>query len=376
MGQIGLLFLGDIFLRDKNRKKAILSESILDIFRECDIVCGNLEGPIASESKPSIKIGPSICQDEKCLDYLKKNGMNMFSLANNHIMDYGVQGFRKTVSQLKDIYYIGAGETLEDIYSYKKISYSDITVAFLSVAEGGFGVCKSESSKCGYAWMLDKSVKTNIKKAKEECNFVIIFVHAGVEELDVPLPEIRELYRNFIDLGANAVIAHHPHVVQGAEKYKEGMIFYSLGNFAFDSIKNINRPYNPVGIGVSLQISKEKKATWNIVSTYYDGEQIYLDIEERGRREFNASNNIMNDSDKYLSYVNEKCYEMYETIFCKYYAEVNRMNSNGILPNMKRCMKILMGFKMNEYMIYHNIAIETHRWLCIRGLERKFEVIK
>lgn len=66
-------------------------------------------------------------------------------------------------------------------------------------------------------------------------DFLVVFLHAGQEFISTPSPRIREACRNLIDAGADAVISHHPHVVQGVEKYKHGLIAYSLSNLVFDS---------------------------------------------------------------------------------------------------------------------------------------------
>jgi poly-gamma-glutamate synthesis protein (capsule biosynthesis protein) len=81
---------------------------------------------------------------------------------------------------------------------------------------------------------------------------IVFYIHAGLETVDVPLPFFRELYQHLVDAGVDLVIGHHPHVIQGMEIYKTGLIYYSIGDFIFNS-KNVKR-FESVGCGLGLNI--------------------------------------------------------------------------------------------------------------------------
>src|SRR5690606_26373205 len=105
----------------------------------------------------------------------------------------------------------------------------------------------------------------DIQKAKENADYVILIVHGGHEYNNIPSPETVKRYRFFVDAGANIVIGHHPHHYSGYEKYKNGLVFYSLGNFLFDSGKSSidNRLWH-IGYAVKLVLSKEEDIKYEL----------------------------------------------------------------------------------------------------------------
>jgi len=107
----------------------------------------------------------------------------------------------------------------------------------INACEAQFGVIDlfKRTTKAGYAWINHSLIDKNILKLKQECDFIIVFSHAGLEHYNIPQKEWRDRYRHFCDLGANIVVGSHPHVPQGYEIYGNSLIFYSLGNFYFDS---------------------------------------------------------------------------------------------------------------------------------------------
>ena len=100
---------------------------------------------------------------------------------------------------------------------------------------------------------------------KKEVDFIIFFAHAGLEHYDVPLVEWRERYKRLCDLGVEAVIATHPHVPQGYEKYNNKYIFYSLGNFNFPKSHTIDEDEH--GFSTILDFKLGRKIEHEII--YY-----------------------------------------------------------------------------------------------------------
>ena len=107
--------------------------------------------------------------------------------------------------------------------------------------------------------IYNKSVENMIREYRSNCDLLIMICHTGMEGWNIPLPEWRDLYKHFIDIGTDIVIAHHPHVAQGWENYNGGHIFYSLGNFAFNKG---NKILNNRGLGVIIEYDENKNLTY------------------------------------------------------------------------------------------------------------------
>ena len=230
-----ILFSGD-YDQSIDIQNPLWSPELEGFVSDCDYRCCNYEGPCkTSDTKTLTKIGPSISQEISSVERLANAGFNIVSLANNHIMDYGTGALRNTLKIMRDNQVLFAGAGLSSAEAYKPlILHKDtLTVGILCFAENGFGAL-TQRDGAGYAWFGDERSKTLIDECVGRCDKTIIVCHGGAEKWDYPLPEYRALYRSWIDRGVDAVIAHHPHVPQGWEKYNSGLIFYSLGNFSFN----------------------------------------------------------------------------------------------------------------------------------------------
>jgi len=211
---------------------------IADELNKADIVFGNFEGPISDKGN---KVGSiySFRNDPKVIEGLKFAGFNVVSLANNHAFDYGREALEDTLLRLKDanIDYIGAGFDESEAYSPIVKEVRDTKIAFLAYTNLGPENWKATGNNSGIAWIFQdnfEKIREDIKKAKENCNILIISLHAGEEYQTEPTQFQIDFTKMAIDSGADIVIGHHPHVVQPNEVYNGGYIFYSVGNFVFD----------------------------------------------------------------------------------------------------------------------------------------------
>jgi len=210
---------------------------IKDAFKDGDIVCGNLEGPLTEGGIPSLKdpryifrFPPSIAQN------LKNAGFNLMNLANNHTMDHGAIGLIDTMNTLDEygIAWFGAGKTAEEAVSPVFINISGTVIGFLGYSafppEGYFHT----QEKPNISMLDESSLRESVINARNKCDFLIVSFHWGREFDPYPDDSQKNTARIAIDSGADIVIGHHPHVYQGVEEYNGKFIFYSLGNFIFD----------------------------------------------------------------------------------------------------------------------------------------------
>ncbi len=211
---------------------------IADDLNKADILFGNLEGPISDKGK---KIGSiySFRMDPKAVEGLQYAGFDVLSLANNHMFDYGRIALEDTMKNLKDngIEYVGAGYNKKEAFSPKIINIDGTKIGILAYANLGPKNWQAKENDSGLAW-LDLSdlvkIKKEIANVKDKVDVLIISLHSGEEYSHQPTYFQKVFARTCIEAGADIVIGHHPHVIQKVEKYKDGWIAYSLGNFVFD----------------------------------------------------------------------------------------------------------------------------------------------
>lgn len=361
-----ILFTGDIYIESGELK---LDEKLHNIFNDCDVRCGNLEGPIGNKKSKIVKIGPYLCQGKDTITSIKKNGFDLIALANNHIMDYGIEGLNCTINEIKknNMVAIGAGNSFEDAYREQIFNVGNEKVAIINVAENGFG-CLKENGDSGYAWIMHEMVFNKIAKLKSENIRVIIYTHCGLEDVIIPLPEWRMLFRRFIMAGADAVINSHPHVVQGWEEYHGGIIYYSLGNFAwFTSMKKEDSN----SICAIIEFNNKNELLHREVLCKSLNGKMGIEIGDGTMLEkIKKYNQLLYNENEYKEEVNRIVNYFYPNIYLKYYYEMLGLSNNTeIIGWLKNIIKILLRrCKIKEPFLYHNIAIETHNMVVSRYL--------
>lgn len=210
-------------------------ENVTKLFEQADFSVVNLENALGNKEEgiPIIKSGPNLISDDSFIEYIHALKPDIIGLANNHTKDYGEDIMLHTIKLLENSGYmcIGAGKNISEAYKYAKVSKDGVQAAIIAVCENEFGVATEYTS--GTAGYSIGRVTKAIKQALHEGCKPIIYFHGGNEENPYPSPGKIELYRHFIDLGAEAVIAMHTHCPQGYEYYNGKPIVYSMGNFFF-----------------------------------------------------------------------------------------------------------------------------------------------
>lgn len=206
--------------------------------RRADIVVGNLEAPIAVKGKEFTGKKFRFKTSPRVAEALERAGFSVVTLANNHIMDYGKQGLLETLENLdsRKILHAGAGENISAARQPALVTRNGKKVAFLAYSLTQplefFAGDKSPGTVPGYSRFFVE----DIKKAKESADYVLVSFHWGSECAAFPKSYQMEAARRSIDAGADLVIGHHPHVLQGIELYRGKVILYSLGNYTFGSM--------------------------------------------------------------------------------------------------------------------------------------------
>lgn len=222
-------------------------EKVYKILKKSDITFANLESPISNVGSPAKNKRITFTAPKEAVRSLKYSGIDIVSLANNHVLDYQKEGMESTLKQLKKFRIKSVGlsfKNLEwkdlDIERFEIVSRRGIKFGFLaysSIIPKGF---LSNDIRPGVMPTLffKNLVKHDIKELKKKADVVIVSIHMGSEYKKNPGKKQIGYALSAIDAGASLVVGHHPHVTQKIEKYKKGLIFYSLGNFIFDQNPN------------------------------------------------------------------------------------------------------------------------------------------
>jgi len=207
-----------------------------------DIAFGNLEGPLTTRGTPAtdkkyLFRSPPV----KVASALKWAGFDVMSLANNHSLDYGKDGLDDTIAALDNegISHVGAGDDLSIARRAAYLQRNGLKVAFLAYSLTFPEEFWATDSNAGTVFGNKEIVEADIRKAKSQADIVVASFHWGQESHTDLRPYQVALGHAAIDAGASLVIGHHPHILQAVEKYKHGVILYSMGNFAFGSYSQI-----------------------------------------------------------------------------------------------------------------------------------------
>ena len=313
--KIKLFFAGD-FCSKPSTSKISVSDDLKSLIKSCDVKVINFEVPL----KPEMEMPPQgrerFFQHDDVPDFLRELGFNVFSLANNHAFDWGDEGFKKTKAALGDDAF-GAG-TYEEAYQPKIMEVNGIKIGFLGLSFAAYtGVFDDviQHDGLGCAYINDLKVNHVIIEAKKEVDYLFVLPHDGIEYIDIPMPETIARYRDFIDYGADGVIAAHPHCPQGWEEYNGKPIFYSLGNFLFNSkegyeYRATNRPHWYEGICVVMTVG-DGKLTWEVVNTRnVDNVGIEIDHDEARNKHNETICQYLTNKDKYNSYLKKICNDL------------------------------------------------------------------
>lgn len=211
---------------------------VRSFLEQYDIVLANLEAPFTRTGK-TYPLKCSLKADPDYVTGLKNAGINVVSLANNHILDYQVDAMYDTMHLLKQngILFFGAGKNLSEARNPAVFEKNGASVGFLGYCDVTIdSPFYASTDERGIAPFNMQYVHEDIALLRPHVDFLVLSLHWGEENISVPSPRQLKMGRACIDAGADMIIGHHPHVVQRVEKYAKGYIAYSLGNFLFSDI--------------------------------------------------------------------------------------------------------------------------------------------
>lgn len=255
--EVTIILGGDVMLGrtvmtsslEKNDYKYPFLE-IADFMKMADISFVNLENPII-ENCPVHRSGFIFCAPPQMIDGLTYSGVDVVSLANNHTLNHGRDGFDETKKHLTDrnINYVGDGNLI-----IKEVNGTR------------FGFVGFEKSQLVNP-KLTAIERELVINSNSQVDVLIVSMHWGVEYQDKALDGVRALAEELVDLGADMVVGHHPHWVQDYEKIDGKSVYYSLGNLVFDQMWSEK---TKMGMLVKLTFEEGRIIREEFINTYME----------------------------------------------------------------------------------------------------------
>lgn len=239
-----LVFAGDIYFSDyvlaayqQSGTPGVFSEGMLQALTGADLAMANNEFAFSTRGTPAPDKQFTFRVDPSYVSILQNAGIDIVTLANNHVLDFGTDALTDTFQTFDQagIAYIGAGDSLQRASKPYYTQMNGLTFGFLA-ASRVFPVISwnVENAQPGVFSAYDPTkLIAAVEKASQNCDFLSVYVHWGIERSLTPEEYQTTMAHALIDAGADVVIGAHPHVLQGVEFYKGKPIFYSLGNFVF-----------------------------------------------------------------------------------------------------------------------------------------------
>lgn len=356
---IELFMAGDKISLVGNELEKILDNASYRVF--------NLEVPLADHEKPITKQGPNLIAPTETVEGYKALGVDLLTLANNHIMDQDEQGLRSTINALDGvgIKHVGAGKDITDASAPFIFTFVGRKIGVYACAEHEFSI--AEADKPGANPFDPLYSLDHVEKLKRESDYVIVLYHGGKEHYRYPSPMLQNICRRFIDKGANLVICQHSHCIGCEEQYQNGTIIYGQGNFLFDHS-------NDECWKTSLLIKVDEDYCVSYVPLVKDGNCVCLAEETMARKILNDFN-FRSKEIKRIGFVEEKYIELAHK-YLDFYLQalsgkrsvifriINKLSGNRLWKHF-----LQKSYKRgNKVRIANYIDCEAHRELLSQAL--------
>lgn len=367
-----ILITGDLVV-SKPYEISGISEEILDLFKQSNLNIVNLEAPVTSSNSKIIKTGPHLKAEKKStLEVLKTLEVDAVTLANNHVLDYDEKGVTDTLSfcKINNFKTVGAGRNLAEAAKTLFIDTNEGKIAIVNFAENEWANAQEKTAGANPMDIIDNA--NQIKEAKKTADYVFVIVHGGHEYYNLPSPRMQKQYRFYADQGADMVIGHHTHCINGYETHNNVPIYYSLGNFLFTKPSKYEDWYLGLVLEIELRNGKLMHKLHPVKQEKESFELRLLEPEEKQvvLKRISAYNTIIADpkkiSQKWNVYVESK----YKT-YLRYWSPLSFIENRylkaairklGINVNNKKGMALLLNLMRCE--AHADLSKEvTHKYL-------------
>lgn len=350
----------------------LIGKELMKLFRDADYRIFNLEVPLTDDKRPIKKCGPNLIASTDTILGYKAIGVDLLTLANNHILDHGANGLDSTIRLLSEnnISFLGAGKNINEARRPYFISLYDKKIGVYACAEHEFSIASNKTAGANPFDPLE--TPDCIAALKKQCDFLIVLYHGGKEHYRYPSPYLQKVCRRLVEKGADLVICQHSHCIGCEEKYNGATIIYGQGNFLFDCSESefwqtsllvaLNSDFNVTYIpivknGNTVRLAKE------------NAKKILDDFAERSKQIAKSG------------FVEENYKKFAKSMACGYLIEMSGVSKNIFF----RVINKLTGYHFAKVFIkkkYNNktllslqnfIECEAHRELLLSGLKEEIK---
>ena len=258
-----IVFTGDIgFDRYMDRKwedENLLSDAVLDFFHSADHTCANVEGALIDAVDDGSRGVFFHSMNPAATRVLEKIRADIWSIGNNHTMDAGRDGVISTRTIAREMGCMTFGAGLNDVEASQPVYLEEAGgIGMFGVSYMAECIPATATEPGIFRWDDMDYIAKRITEVKSKCRWCIVVAHGGEEFTSLPSPYTRDRYLKFLELGADVVVGHHPHVPENYELFDDGKaIFYSLGNFIFDTDYQRVHKYTDLGVLLKLTFTPE-----------------------------------------------------------------------------------------------------------------------
>ena len=348
--------------------KQLIGSELYEIMQNADYRIFNLEVPLANQPNPIAKLGPNLIAPTESINGLKAMGVDLLTLANNHIMDQGIQGLSSTLQTLDqaEISHLGTGNNLLEATAPFFFTVKGKRYGVYACAEHEFSIAGEDTPGANPFDSLESP--DHVAQMKTQCDYAIVLYHGGKEYYRYPSPKLQNVCRKLVEKGADLVICQHSHCIGCEEKYLGGTIVYGQGNFLFDHgnneywntsllirIKDSGKvdyiPLSKKGNCVRLAKDNEEK---QILDAFRERSQ---EILTPGVVESNYKDFAKKTIDNYILALSGKSVNLPFRV-------INKLSGHRLQKKMAEQYRRKLNVQIRNY-----IECEAHRELVIKGLE-------
>jgi poly-gamma-glutamate synthesis protein (capsule biosynthesis protein) len=309
-----------------------LFKEIKNIFKDGDIVFGNLEAPISNYTDKKGFEANFFRANPNIIEGLKNANFNVLSVANNHIMEHGEKAFLSTVNTLRENNITPVGvKNRKDIFDFRGLK-----IAFLGYSFIEDFIDNSQYNKIS----SEEKVLSDIKNLRKQVDLILISLHWGYEYVPFPSPEQIEIGRKLIDYGVDLILGHHAHVIQGLEMYRGKLIVYGLGNFIFDQMTYIKTTQK--SIIAKIVVDADKSINVDIIPIIWDYNENCPAIANKNDRD-----EILNRISLVRDKIENKSLSNYHSEIGDYPASANKYKKIAKMEMKKQFIKNLYKYPPN-----------------------------
>lgn len=369
MEEIKILFTGDfcphkrIEALSKQANYAAIFNDFINVFHGNDLNVTDVECPLTESTKRILKSGPYQVAAPHNIGILKYANIGLAGMANNHIMDCDAAGAIDTIQLCREagIATVGIGCTEAE----KRKPFSTIIkgrkIAIINFAENEFIESPGGEVAANALHLVNNYY--DITAAKKDHDFVVLMVHGGNEFYALPSPRVKETYRFFIDIGADAVISNHTHCFSGYERYNGKPIFYSLGNFMYDWPERINTDWN---VGFAVRLKFTNTIDFDIIPLKQNNEVPgVFHLDEGERKLFDEKlaqlSAVINDDEKLNNAFNAYCLsvkKMYDSFIEPYFGKtIASLRARGLFPKLMKKRKKLLLLNLSRCEAHRDVLL-------------------